>query len=87
MTTEPENTPPKQPAASPAPEKPENLTALNVLSSVFRAWFGVQNEETRKRDFGSKDPMPFIVAGIIFTGIIITGVVIAVKFALATAGH
>jgi hypothetical protein len=53
-----------------------------VVISVFRAWFGVQTEENRQRDFSSNDPTPFIVAGIIFTLVMIVGVIIAVKMAL-----
>ncbi|MFP5429757.1 MAG: DUF2970 domain-containing protein [Gammaproteobacteria bacterium] len=63
--------------------KPSQVSTLDVVISVFRAWFGVQTEENRKRDFNSNDPTPFIVAGIIFTLIMIVGVIIAVKFALS----
>lgn len=64
-------------------QKPANVSVLDVIVSVFRAWFGVQTEENRKRDFSSNDPTPFIVAGIIFTLIMIVGVIIAVKLALS----
>ena len=63
--------------------KPTQVSTLDVVISVFRAWFGVQTEENRKRDFNSNDPTPFIVAGVIFTLIMIVGVIIAVKFALS----
>lgn len=64
-------------------DKPTQVSTLDVVISVFRAWFGVQTEENRKRDFNSNDPTPFIVAGILFTLIMIVGVIIAVKFALS----
>ena len=60
-----------------------DVGALTVLGSVFRAWFGVQTEENRKRDFSSNNPTPFIVAGIIFTLVMIIGVIIAVNIALS----
>lgn len=63
--------------------KPTQVSTLDVILSVFRAWFGVQTEENRKRDFSSSDPTPFIVAGVIFALIMILGVIIAVKFALS----
>lgn len=63
------------------------VTALTVLGSVFGAWFGVQKEKNRQRDFSSKDPMPFIVAGIIFAVVMVIGVIIAVNIALSGAGH
>lgn len=69
-------------------DKPqENVTALTVLVSVFRAWFGVQTEKNRQRDFSSSNPTPFIVAGIIFAVVMVIGVIIAVNVALSTAGH
>lgn len=67
-------------------EQQEQITFLTVLGSVFRSWFGVQKEANRKRDFSSNNPMPFIVAGIIFFFVMIIGVVIAVKLALAGSG-
>lgn len=77
----------KPPRNSPEPaEAPNDITFLTVLGSVFRSWFGVQKEENRKRDFSSNNPMPFIVAGIIFFFVMIIGVVIAVKIALAGSG-
>lgn len=77
-----QNSQPKQ-----ADEKPQEVTALTVLGSVFGAWFGVQKEKNRKRDFSSKDPMPFIVAGIIFAVVMVIGVIIAVNIALSSSGH
>lgn len=61
----------------------KEVNAFTVLGSVFRAWFGVQTEENRKRDFSSNNPTPFIVAGIIFTLVMIVGVIIAVNMALS----
>lgn len=63
----------------------QQVNAFTVLGSVFRAWFGVQTEENRKRDFASNNPTPFIVAGIIFVLVMIAGVVIAVNVAMAGA--
>ena len=63
--------------------KPTQVTTWQVIVSVFRAWLGVQTNENRKRDFSSSDPVPFIIAGVIFTLIMIVGVIIAVKIALS----
>lgn len=63
--------------------KPTQVSTWNVIISVFRAWFGVQTEENRKRDFSSNDPTPFIIAGVIFALIMIVGVIIAVNIALS----
>ena len=63
--------------------KPTQVTTWQVIVSVFRAWLGVQTNENRKRDFSSSDPVPFIIAGVIFTLIMIVGVTIAVNIALS----
>lgn len=65
----------------------KQVTAFTVLGSVFRAWFGVQTEENRKRDFNSNNPAPFIMAGIIFAVVMIIAVIVAVNFALSGTGH
>ena len=70
----------------PQPEPRENqgdVNFLTVIGSVFRAWFGVQTEANRKRDFSSNNPMPFIVAGIVFALVMIIGVIIAVNVAMS----
>lgn len=64
------------------PESPTPLGPFAVLGSVFRAWFGVQTEKNRQRDFSTSDPAPFIVAGIIFVALMIGGVLIAVNMVL-----
>jgi hypothetical protein len=68
-------------------ERQEELSFLTVLGSVFRSWFGVQKEANRQRDFSSNNPMPFIVAGVIFAVVMVVGVIIAVNIALSGAGH
>lgn len=80
MTTE-------QKPESPQDSQPTHVSTWNVLTSVFRAWFGVQTEENRKRDFNSNNPMPFIVAGVVFALVMIVGVIIAVNIALSSAGQ
>lgn len=75
-----------KPDSKPA-QQPEEITALSVLGSVFRAWFGVQKEANRQRDFSSNNPTPFIVAGIVFAVIMVVGVIIAVNIALSGTGH
>lgn len=72
-----------------AEEKREmkEVTAFTVLASVFRAWFGVQTEENRQRDFNANKPAAFIVAGIIFAVFMVIGVIIMVNIALSSAGQ
>lgn len=64
----------------------QEVTVFSVVVSVFRAWFGVQTEENRRRDFNANKPTAFIVAGIIFMAVMVIAVIIAVNIALSTAG-
>lgn len=59
------------PPASPGP--------LSVLASVFRAWFGVQSEAARARDFQSRSATPFIIAGVIFVVVMVLTVITVVN--------
>ena len=84
------NTQEEKPSTSnqPPEKQPESqdITPFTVLGSVFRSWFGVQTEKNRQRDFSSKSPTPFIVAGIIFVVAMVVGVIVMVNVVLATAG-
>lgn len=66
-----------------SPPEGAQITFFTVLASVFRAWFGVQKEVNRQRDFNSNNPMAFIIAGIIFFLVMIIAVIITVKVVLA----
>lgn len=65
------------------PEQAPKTSPLTALASVFRAWFGVQSEANRQRDFASNDPKPFIIAGILFTVALVVGVIVLVNIALS----
>ena len=59
------------------------ITTLNAFASVFRAWFGVQTDANRQRDFASNDAKPFIMAGIIFAVVMVFAVIIVVNIVLS----
>lgn len=65
----------------------QDVTALSVLASVFRAWFGVQSEKNRQRDFNTNRPTAFLVAGLLFTVAMVIAVIVAVNLALSAAGR
>jgi hypothetical protein len=75
------------PASGQQDKTSQDVNALTVVVSVFRAWFGVQTEENRQRDFNANKPGAFIAAGIIFTVLMIIGVIIAVNIALSGTGQ
>ncbi|RTR36460.1 DUF2970 domain-containing protein [Shewanella canadensis] len=37
----------------------------DLLISTLAAFFGVQSEQNRKRDFQTSSPLPFIIMGIV----------------------
>ncbi|RTR30196.1 DUF2970 domain-containing protein [Shewanella atlantica] len=37
----------------------------DLLISTLAAFFGVQSEQNRKRDFQTNSPLPFIIMGIV----------------------
>ncbi|MFK7795568.1 MAG: DUF2970 domain-containing protein [Gammaproteobacteria bacterium] len=53
-----------------------------IFKSVLASFFGVQNEETRQRDFTHGKPSQFILIGLFITALFIAMVFIAVKVAL-----
>ena len=62
------------------------VTFFSLIQSVCAAFFGVQSEANRKRDFESGQFWHFVVAGIIFVLILVGVVWGAVRLLLATAG-
>lgn len=67
-----------------ADESRQSVGPLAVLASVFRAWFGVQSEANRERDFQQGSAGSFIVAGILFAFVMVLAVVLVVQWVLPT---
>lgn len=63
-------------------EPPAPLTKTNILSlslSVLAAAFGVQSKRNLERDFSQASPIPFILAGVIFTVIFVVTLIYIVN--------
>lgn len=58
---------------------------LQVLQSVLAAFFGVQSDRNRERDFTGGRATPFIVAGLVVTLVFIAVVWTVVRLVLASA--
>lgn len=54
-----------------------------LVISVFGAALGVQTEATRQRDFNSSSPLPYIIAGLIFTVLFVLTIIGVVSLVLA----
>ena len=50
-----------------------------VLASTAAAFFGVQTDENRRRDFQTSSPLPFIVMGIVLAMIFVAGLLLIVN--------
>lgn len=48
-------------------QEQEKPSMLQVVGSVLSAFFGVQSEKNRRRDFGGGNPFVFIAVGVILT--------------------
>lgn len=55
---------------------------FSIVRSTLAAAIGVQSSKNRERDFSQGSPLPFIVAGIIFTVLFILTVVTVVHLVL-----
>ena len=66
-------------------ETGKKVTLLTILHSVFAAFFGIQSEANRKRDFESGKFWHFFLAGFLFVlgfGLLVW---LAVQYLIATS--
>ncbi|MCB1766661.1 MAG: DUF2970 domain-containing protein [Candidatus Competibacteraceae bacterium] len=68
------------------PSNSRSTGPLSIVLSVLSAFFGVQSEKNRERDFQHGRPIHYILVGLIMTLLFIFGVLVAVKLALRSAG-
>lgn len=66
-------------------DKERSLSLFQVLGSVLSSFIGVQNNETRERDFTHGRPRDFIIVGILLTLAFILVVFAIVKLVLMLA--
>ncbi|GAB2920403.1 DUF2970 domain-containing protein [Rheinheimera gaetbuli] len=56
---------------------------LQIIKAVAGAMIGVQSEQQRQRDFSASSPLPFIIAGVIFTLFFVLTLLLIVFWVLA----
>lgn len=57
---------------------------LKIMQSILAGAFGVQSNRRREEDFHSGSPLPYIIAGVVFTvGFVIT-IALIVQWVLST---
>ncbi|NRD75671.1 DUF2970 domain-containing protein [Shewanella sp. VB17] len=53
-----------------------------LFSSTLAAFFGVQSDKNRQRDFQTNSPLPFIIMGLILAVILVTTLLLITKLVL-----
>ncbi|WP_133405543.1 DUF2970 domain-containing protein [Parashewanella tropica] len=53
-----------------------------VLTSTLAAFFGVQSDKNRQRDFQMSSPVPFIVMGIVLAALLVLTLILIVRFVI-----
>ncbi|MCG2580003.1 MAG: DUF2970 domain-containing protein [Marinobacter sp.] len=56
---------------------------LKIMQSIIAGAFGVQSDKRRQEDFSSHSPLPYIIAGLLFTVGFVVTLVIVVKLVLS----
>lgn len=57
---------------------------LKIMQSILAGAIGVQSDKRRQEDFSSHSPVPYIVAGLLFTATFVIGLIVIVKLVLAS---
>lgn len=69
----------------PEPDEQKRMSLLQVAQSVLAAFFGVQSNRNRERDFKQGSAKTFIIAGLVGTVVFIAVVAMVVKLVLGMA--
>lgn len=53
-----------------------------IILAIIAAFFGVQTQKNRKKDFQSQSPLPYIICGVVITIILVIMLLSLVSFVL-----
>lgn len=70
-------------AGEPQGQKPGSPGVLKIMQSILAGAFGVQSDRRRQEDFSSHSPVPYIIAGLLFTGAFVGGLILVVNLVLS----
>ncbi|EON92635.1 hypothetical protein MARLIPOL_07779 [Marinobacter lipolyticus SM19] len=56
---------------------------LKIMQSIIAGAFGVQSDKRRQEDFSSHSPLPYIIAGLLFTVGFVVTLILVVKLVLS----
>ncbi|MGL5391790.1 MAG: DUF2970 domain-containing protein [Shewanella sp.] len=58
------------------------LRLWQIFYSTLAAFFGVQSDNHRQRDFHSQSPLPYIIMGIVLAALLVLGLIWLVSLVL-----
>ena len=67
-------------------QKPSSPSVWEVIKSVLAAFFGVQSDNVRQRDFAQGRPWIFIIVGILLATFLVLLIYAAVRIILSESG-
>jgi len=56
---------------------------LKIMQSILAGAIGVQSDKRRQEDFSNHTPLPYIIAGLLFTVCFVGGLILVVQMVLA----
>jgi hypothetical protein len=59
------------------------MSIWRVFSSTVAAFFGVQTEQNRQKDFQTQSPLPFIIMGIVLAIALVISLILIVNQVLS----
>jgi uncharacterized membrane protein YidH (DUF202 family) len=63
-------------------DKKNKNSTWKIALSTLAAAFGVQNRQNHENDFEQQSPLPYIIAGVVFTALFVLALVAIVKIVL-----
>lgn len=66
-------------------ESQKRPSIISTIFSVIAAFFGVQSESNRQRDFKHGSPLAYIIVGIILATVMVLGLIGVVNWVLAAS--
>ncbi|MGM0526348.1 MAG: DUF2970 domain-containing protein [Pseudomonadota bacterium] len=67
------------------PESKQRPGIFATILSVIAAFFGVQSDNNRQRDFQHGNPLIYIIVGVILAALMVFGLIAIVKLVLANS--
>ncbi|MGC8118993.1 DUF2970 domain-containing protein [Marinobacter sp. VGCF2001] len=64
-------------------EAPRRPGVLKIMQSILAGALGVQSDKRRREDFSNQNPLPYIVAAVLFTAAFVGALILVVQLVLS----